>query len=590
MCIFASDKTLTNLLHKKIGKMNCCKSLIVNTISLCYLLCAGFSIQAQSSTFEKVSEILQTNCATAYCHVESHGLPLNGTIDELYDNLINVSATNSAAAAKGLKLISPGYPDNSFLFQKIHNGLYQHSAGTLNPAEGQVMPPSSPLDNVDIEIIRQWILFGAPKEGMTHNQDIIEDYYVNGGLEKLSPPEAPEEGFQIYFGPIFLAPQEEIEVHKKYAVDNKEAIESNRIEIIMQDFSHHFAFYRYNEDVNDEDFPPGIQIVSGFAGAIEYFINTEFIATSPLPYKDYQLPSGTAFKWKPNTTFDINYHIKNYSTTDILPAELYLNIHTQTPGSEQKEMVATSLLYGDLNPFKLKIYNNAKDTTFTESRYDEESNEIWNIWLIQAHTHQLGVDYDIFLRNEDGTKGEQVYEGFYNESYSFNQGFYDWSHPPVRIFDELLKVDMRKGLIHEATFYNDGDTTVTFGLTTEHEMFATYLLYTKEEITTDIIDENTGEKDLSNQLSVSPNPFNKNTKIRFALENNTGPATVDLALYNINGQKVCSVFKGRLSSGIHQYNMFDNESQSSALPKGIYFLKLITNNKESVVKKVVKVF
>jgi hypothetical protein len=139
------------------------------------------------------------------------------------------------------------------------------------------------------------------------------------------------------------------------------------------------------------------------------------------------------------------------------------------------------------------------------------------VWLLASHTHKLGIDYDIYLRNSEGTFGQQVYEGFYDPSYSFNQGYYDNKHPPVRKFDPLLSVNPQHGLIQQATFRNPGPNWVYFGATTEDEMMLYYVLYTLGGPLVSV------QSEAARQIkaAVAPNPYKGSTNITYELKENT---------------------------------------------------------------------
>jgi len=187
----------------------------------CFLLQTSL-LQAQNSTFEKLHTIFKTNCTTG-CHSGDSPLAkldLAGSLDEVYDRLINAEPVNPYAKEKGFKLVNPGFADKSFLFRKCNNNLYHTSK--LDEKEGKIMPiDQDALSTVEIEMMRQWIQNGAPKESIVDQEALITQYYEDGGLPRLEKPEAPNEGegFQIYFGTLFLAPGEEIEVVKKVKLE-----------------------------------------------------------------------------------------------------------------------------------------------------------------------------------------------------------------------------------------------------------------------------------------------------------------------------------------------------------------------------------
>ena len=75
-----------------------------------------------------------------------------------------------------------------------------------------------------------------------------------------------------------------------------------------------------------------------------------------------------------------------------------------------------------------------------------------------------------------------------------------------------------------------------------------------------------------------PNPFNPNTTIKFSL-----PAKIDLTLsvYNIIGQKIADLFKGKLDEGYHAVTF-----NASRLSSGVYFYKIESENFNSIKKMI----
>ena len=158
-----------------------------------------------------------------------------------------------------------------------------------------------------------------------------------------------------------------------------------------------------------------------------------------------------------NIELDLNYHCRNYNSDSILLAEAYVNVYTQPSGTAEKIMHAT---LNTFNPISLFLPANqisnfeGYDLNELGSQFYDELNptqaEPLYIYMLTSHTHQLGVDYDMFKRELNGDEGAQVFEGFYNYDYTFNQGYYDWEHPPVRFFDPPLEILPGEGIIHKA--------------------------------------------------------------------------------------------------------------------------------------------
>lgn len=519
------------------------------------------SLMAQS-TYSDIYNIFQAKC-TGACHTStspSGNLILNGTQSAVYTALVNVTPTNPVAAAKGNKRIAPGYPERSFLFRKC-NSSFDSYYEALDSGEGDAMPQNqASLTPQEMEKIRQWIYFGAPQTGIVIQDSTINDFYAGQGMAPLAIPPAPSanQGFQIRLGPILLEPYREVEYFKKHQLQLPDSLEVNRVEIFMNTQSHHFIIYKFNPG-SSGSFPDGLRTPNQSPSGI---------ATAPVIIaqynKDFELPQGTAFKWPLGTALDLNYHVINYSADSIFPAYAYANIYTQPKGTAQHEMFSNLILYSKYNnPAIFYIPNNSTNKTFTDTFALPNSPYIMNLWQLSTHTHQWGRDYDIYKRNADGTRGVQLYEGFYDRNYTFNQGFYDWAHPPVREFDPLEPIALKDGLIHEAVFNNNGNDTVFFGLTSNDEMMLITVMYT--------LGLPAGENEQAgfiNNLNVYPNPTAGRVHIDYAV---TSGETIDLSIYNILGQKVFTIFSGQMNNGV-QNALFD--LKGFGLSRGQYIVKL----------------
>lgn len=96
------------------------------------------------------AEIFTPTCATSGCHSGSNppdGLLL--TAGNAYANIVDVTAVQNP----GLKRIEPGDPDNSYLVRKIQ--------GTGIVANRMPLG-SAPLTDAEINLVRAWVLDGAP--------------------------------------------------------------------------------------------------------------------------------------------------------------------------------------------------------------------------------------------------------------------------------------------------------------------------------------------------------------------------------------------------------------------------------------------
>lgn len=98
------------------------------------------------------------------------------------------------------------------------------------------------------------------------------------------------------------------------------------------------------------------------------------------------------------------------------------------------------------------------------------------------------------------------------------------------------------------------------------------------------IENSTGEsKLLFNQNS--PNPFNNNTNLSFYL-----PKIENIELYisDTHGNKVLTIFKGKLSAGNHKYLWNGKNASGSDCTDGIYFATIKTSKGKIITRKLMK--
>tara|TARA_B100000683_G_scaffold255272_1_gene274713 strand:- start:714 stop:2339 length:1626 start_codon:yes stop_codon:yes gene_type:complete len=452
------------------------------------------------TTYDQVYNIFQTNCAFGYCHSNGSqvaGLDLQGSganpQSVVWNNLYNADPTNSFAASKGYKRIYPGDPYRSSLFRKINHGMDDFIS--LDPFEGSNMP-SLELKDREKELIRQWILFGSPDTGNVVDTTLIGQYYDGYGVDGITNrPNAPhiDSGFQIKLGPFFLYANDEHEYYYKYPLDN-DSIEVNRVfSDLGQTYSHHLIIYRFITPDTSYDY--GLREDNAHA-------NVD-IVTAHQETETISLPEGTAFAWHENTVLDLNTHYINYHPSKVLKCENYINVYTQPKNTALHEMNsqlhANTLIY---------IPNDSTDYTFTQPLFDPVNTQNIYVWSMYTHTHQWGKDYDVWMRNPNGSKGDKVYDAsFMNGDPNGVQIGYDYQHPPTRRWEyPFLTTAVNEGLIHEAVYNNTGPNDVTFGLTSDDEMMVFVLMYVEDTTGLGNVLSNipeTGNLDIAN---VYPNP------------------------------------------------------------------------------------
>ncbi len=572
----------------------------VLALGIALVFSSNFQKASAQSTWQEVYTILSTNCSGSNCHSSNaNGFDVSASSADLYDALVDVSPTNATALGKGDKYINPGYPARSFALRSAANCLSSDLSvdDTETPAAHEGL---APMQEQEIELIRQWILYGAPETGTVVDKSLIDDYYTNGGIAKIEQPTPPKscEGFQIHMGPIFFEPGEESEWFQKYDLNVPDSLEVTGLEVYFNDESHHFILRKFLPGT-EQNWPQGLTPLNPLTA----FDSDKDYVMAWQDNEDIRLPNGTAYFWAPGTSLDLNFHMFNYHN-EILPGEVYLNVYTQPKGTALKEMKAKLI-----NSTKIgvsigglpggAITNNGQPLTFN----DKDGSKNISIWTLTSHTHKYGIDYNIFFQNTDGSKGAQIFDGTYNYRQGFDTGSYDWEHPPIAVYEPFLNMTdtvnngtKPNGLMHEATYLNDGPSTVGFGFTTEDEMMIFYMQYvdgsfdipTAPVWTSTCATETytnpclkTGLIDIASNTAFDfdlyPNPASGSVNINYQLEN---ASTVSLEVLNMLGETVGSLVSNQTQQvGEHQY-------QFDAIATGVYFVRLTVDGAVSTQKLV----
>lgn len=86
----------------------------------------------------------------------------------------------------------------------------------------------------------------------------------------------------------------------------------------------------------------------------------------------------------------------------------------------------------------------------------------------------------------------------------------------------------------------------------------------------------------SDMFFASPNPFNPTTTIMFSIQNSS---EVELAIYNIKGQKIKTLANNEFTKGDHSIIWNGDDDFGNSVSSGIYLYKLKVNGKSEAVKK-----
>ena len=451
------------------------------TLALFVFVCGQATAQ---DMYVEVYDLLQAKCSSCHGHAtyatSGGGLDLEGSgatvadkRADVFDRLTFGTPNNATAADKQDALVYPGHPYRSFLFRKIN-----HLSGDvpLEPGEGALMPTTGSLSDKEAELVRQWILFGAPETGMPVDLAPMEDFYDNGGITSVTTVPAPppeDEGFQIHLGPFFLEPGGEVEYLSKFETRLEETIEITQLQTEMGTYSHHFIVYEF-VDMSTGQPQDASAVPYGMRNNIE-FDDKGFILTEQYS-NTLDLPEGTAFEWQEDLVLDLNTHYINYSDDQPLQCEVYLNVRTQNAGR------ATQIMETQLIPnTNIPIPNDGEEHSFEQDLSLPGLNIDMFMWAMVAHTHQWGKDFNIYMRNEDGTFGDQIYDGgCANGIPGCAVEEFDYQHLPMRFFDPFKRVVLDEGVVAEATYVNTGPNPVDWGLTSDDEMMLFVVMFTQD--------------------------------------------------------------------------------------------------------------
>ena len=85
-------------------------------------------------------------------------------------------------------------------------------------------------------------------------------------------------------------------------------------------------------------------------------------------------------------------------------------------------------------------------------------------------------------------------------------------------------------------------------------------------------------------LSVFPNPFNTSTSILYKVAENS---KINLTIYNLFGQKIRELVNEEKQQGTHSVSWDGRDENGSMATNGLYFCRVVTNEKETQMKRIV---
>jgi hypothetical protein len=357
----------------------------------------------------------------------------------------------------------------------------------------------------------------------------------------------------------------------------------------MNSQSHHFILFNYADSSSARDPNAGTpapdvnnmaQITPSLLGVLgtSSFDGNKNITAAWQEDADLNLPEGTGLMWPQRTYLDMNFHVKNYNATSVLPCDFYFNLYFRPRSSSTIPMISNLVNNPNLGKFQLSCiqippnslpYNQLYTENYND--HDNGAGETRYLWMAAGHTHKLGKAYYIIVRDTTGALADTIYDGQYDYTNQSPLGYWDHSHPPLEYWPNLYPVVFganNSGLVANTTWLDTvPNQCIHFGFTTSDEMQLFYYMYTLQMPTA------TGIKDVSQKLvlfDVVPNPMNGNGKLLYNLDKD---ARVEASIYDITGKVLASMDAENQQLGTHEISIATNQK----LAPGIYFARLLVD-------------
>ena len=620
------------------------KLSVLAIFNVLVIMLSAQALVTPQSQYGRVYTILNTKCQNSSCHTAtatdgSAVLTFDGDSDAVYKQIFNKPSQLSASSvAKFEELVYPQQPYQSFLLRKIAGAKFDTDLALDSTGEGAAMLPvqgtgnfPDTLSSLEIEVVRQWIRFGALEVYASTDPQpdygTIAQYYNDGQLIPFfaKPPAPPVgRGIRLRMGPVFLptsGPYVEQEWLEQQVVHFPFLPEITRIDGAMNNQSHHFLLFQYPDSASARDnsgnnaapdvynvgqvTPPLISPALQLIGGTNSFEGNKNLTGAWQEDANLILPEGTALMWDQKTYLDLNFHVKNYNATSVLPCDFYFNVYFGPRQASTIPMVSqlvnNSLNLGDANgqclmePYTppLGITKFLPDSAEWRGNYADPDNGrstasagMRYLWMAAGHTHQWGTGFYIVVQDTFGGLTDTIYNGQYDYTNQVEIGVWDHSHPPIEYWNNgLLPVyvgttasGIKAGLVANTSYFSTVPC-LHFGFTTANEMQLFYYMYT-DKLPPVVNSINTvNENPFS--LTVIPNPVNEgNGKIVYVLD---GTSKVSSVIVDVTGKVISQLNEETEVAGAHEISI----NSTQRLAAGIYFARLIVDGSAYTKKFVV---
>jgi hypothetical protein len=286
--------------------------------------------------------------------------------------------------------------------------------------------------------------------------------YNTADIPAFAPLAKPDTGYQIHIPPFPVPANFEREIFIRVPIGNKEKIYITGYETKMRPGTHHVIAYKIDENNKGYNPPIGVIRDQNLAnGKINYLSNLNagnFILEATSPNYFLEMPEGYALPMEANQTLDMNSHYFN-KTSSTLFGEVYFNLKT-IPKSQVKHELKEFILQPD------ELIIPANKTTVITSIHEME--EKTNFIMMTSHYHKRGKKFEMY-----GVGGLNDGKLLYSSS--------DYVHPVIN-YHGTDPVVLQKGdkIKIIATYENETNREINFGVTSEDEMCIAYFYVTNE--------------------------------------------------------------------------------------------------------------
>jgi hypothetical protein len=284
---------------------------------------------------------------------------------------------------------------------------------------------------------------------------------ANQAAGAVDAPAPPEHGKQISFGPFNVAAGGEVQVCRTFKLGNANEMAVNRINVVMNQGSHHFIIFRAKRDM-------GADQTFACWGTVN-FDDWEFVLdVNKTGGEDWQLHDGQGFIFEPNQQMMVQSHFVN-ATTVQSPAGgmVYANLYEIDRAKVQHELYGKFTVNTNLALPPMSNFESYRDCTF---------NRGVRVVAMTGHFHARGTMFrvrevtdpqtgqfppEMILRDQIYCSGPDCEcPGGAADCPERHSG---WDSPLFKTFDPPLFIDAIEGVRFTCDFYNYTTNMIGFG-------------------------------------------------------------------------------------------------------------------------------